>query len=95
MGEIFETMMLVCFGVSWPFNIAKSYRSRTARGQSIGFQTLVIIGYISGITGKILTGKVSYVVAVYLLDLLMVSIDLVLTIRNTRLDRLADEAAGK
>ena len=95
MGEIFETMMLVCFGVSWPFNIAKSYRSRTARGKSIGFQTLVIIGYISGITGKILTGKVSYVVAVYLLDLLMVSIDLVLTIRNTRLDRLADEAAGK
>ncbi|MDY3281774.1 hypothetical protein [Dysosmobacter sp.] len=95
MGEIFETMMLVCFGVSWPFNIAKSYRSRTARGKSIGFQTLVIIGYICGITGKILTGKVSYVVAVYLLDLLMVSIDLALTIRNKKLDRLADQAAGK
>ena len=95
MGEIFETMMLVCFGVSWPFNIAKSYRSRTARGKSIGFQTLVIIGYISGITGKILTGNVSYVVAVYLLDLVMVSIDLALTLRNKRLDRLADEAAGK
>lgn len=95
MGEIFETMMLVCFGVSWPFNIAKSYRSRTARGKSIGFQTLVIIGYICGITGKILTGKVSYVVAVYLLDLAMVSVDLALTIRNRRLDRLADEAAGK
>ena len=95
MGEIFETMMLVCFGVSWPFNIAKSYRSRTARGKSIGFETLVIIGYICGITGKILTGKVSYVVAVYLLDLAMVSVDLALTIRNRRLDRLADEAAGK
>ena len=95
MGEIFETMMLVCFGVSWPFNIAKSVRSRTARGKSIGFQTLVIIGYICGITGKILTGKVSYVVAVYLLDLVMVSIDLALTLRNKRLDRLADEAAGK
>ena len=95
MGEIFETRMLVCFGVSWPFNIAKSYRSRTARGKSIGFQTLVIIGYICGITGKILTGKVSYVVAVYLLDLAMVSVGLALTIRNRRLDRLADEAAGK
>ena len=95
MGEIFETMMLVCFGVSWPFNIAKSYRSRTARGKSSGFQTLVIIGYICGITGKILTGNVSYVVAVYLLDLVMVSIDLALTLRNKRLDRLADEAAGK
>ena len=95
MGEIFETMMLVCFGVSWPFNIAKSYRSRTARGKSIGFQVLVIIGYISGLTGKFLSGNVTYVVAVYLLDLAMVSIDLVLTIRNKRLDRLADEAAGK
>ena len=95
MGEIFETMMLVCFGVSWPFNIAKSYRSRTARGKSIGFQTLVIIGYICGITGKIITGNVTYVVAVYLLDLFMVSVDLALILRNKRLDRLADEAAGK
>ena len=95
MAQVFETIMLVCFGVSWPFNIAKSYRSRTARGKSIGFQVLVIIGYISGLTGKFLSGNVTYVVAVYLLDLAMVSIDLALTIRNKRLDRLADEAAGK
>lgn len=31
MAHLFETIMLVCFGVSWPFNIYKSLRSRTAR----------------------------------------------------------------
>ena len=93
MGEIFETMMLVCFGVSWPFNIAKSYRSRTARGKSIGFQTLVIIGYICGVIGKFISGQFTYVLAVYFLDILMVSIDLALTIRNHKLDLAAAEKA--
>ena len=32
MAQVFETLMLICFGVSWPFNISKSLRSRTAKG---------------------------------------------------------------
>ena len=28
--HVLEAGMLVCFGISWPFNIAKSIRSRTA-----------------------------------------------------------------
>ena len=35
MALVFETIMLLCFGASWPFNIAKSLRSRTAKGKSI------------------------------------------------------------
>ena len=89
MGGLFETGMLLCFGASWPFNIAKSYRSRTAGGKSIGFQLLVIIGYLLGITGKIITHNVNYVVAVYILDLAMVAVDLALTIRNKKLDLLS------
>lgn len=89
MGGLFETGMLLCFGASWPFNIAKSYRSRTAGGKSIGFQLLVIIGYLLGISGKIITHNVNYVVAVYILDLAMVAVDLALTIRNKKLDQLS------
>ena len=54
--------MLVCFGISWPFNIAKSIRSRTAKGKSVAFELLIIAGYLCGLIGKIILGNLSYVV---------------------------------
>lgn len=95
MAHVFETIMLICFGLSWPFNIAKSLRSRTARGKSIQFEILVIVGYLCGLTGKFISNDLSYVVAVYVLDLLMVSVDLVLTFRNLRLDHMAEREEQK
>lgn len=91
MGQAFEAMMLLCFGASWPFNIIKSLRSRTARGKSVIYELLVFVGYLFGLTSKFISGHITYVVAVYVLDLIMVSTDLTLTFRNRRLDRLADE----
>lgn len=55
MGSVFEVGMLLCFGASWPFNIVKSYRSRTAGGKSIGFELLIMVGYLCGIAGKLIT----------------------------------------
>ena len=43
-----EIAMLVLFGLSWPFNIAKSYKSRTTKGKSLIFEICVIIGYLFG-----------------------------------------------
>ena len=40
MAQVFEVIMLVCFGLSWPFNIAKSLRSRTAKGKSLWFEEI-------------------------------------------------------
>lgn len=90
MAQVFEVLMLICFGLSWPFNIVKSYRSRTARGKSLLFEVCIIVGYACGLAGKFIGGSVTYVVAVYILDILMVSTDLVLTIRNRILDRIED-----
>ena len=87
MEQVFETIMLLCFGASWPFNIAKSLRSRTAKGKSIYFEICIIAGYICGVIGKFIGGNITYVIAVYLLDICMVSIDLALTLHNRRLDR--------
>lgn len=92
MVHILESGMLVCFGLSWPFNIAKSIRSRTAKGKSVIFEILVIIGYLFGLVGKFITGDISYVVAFYIADILMVSTDLILTLRNRRLDREREKA---
>ena len=83
--------MLVCFGISWPFNIAKSLRSRTAKGKSVAFELLIIAGYLCGLIGKFILGNLSYVVFFYIADSLMVAADLVLTLRNRRLDRERDK----
>ena len=82
--------MLICFGLSWPFNIAKSLRSRTAKGKSVAFEVLIITGYLCGLVGKFILGDLSYVVLLYIADILMVATDLVLTLRNRRLDRERD-----
>jgi bacteriorhodopsin len=89
MGQLFEALMVISFGVSWPANIIKSYRARTARGKSILFLTLVLIGYACGIAAKILSGAVNYVFVFYLLNFLMVSADICLYFRNRALDRPA------
>ena len=53
-----------------------------------------VVGYLFGIAGKFIGGNITYVLAVYILDILMVSTDIVLTCRNRRLDRLAAEREG-
>ena len=84
--RVFESIMLVCFGLSWPFNIAKSIRSKTAKGKSIPFEICIIIGYLCGLIGKFLAHDMSYVMVFYIADILMVATDLILTIRNRRRD---------
>jgi len=82
-----ETVMLVCFGMSWPLSIIKSYRARTAKGTSVLFHIFILIGYISGITAKILSDKINYVLAFYIINAVMVFINILLYIRNKKLDR--------
>lgn len=87
MSGIFETVMLVCFGLSWPLNVIKAYKARTAKGTSLPFILLIITGYIAGITAKLISGQVNYVLVVYLLNLAIVSLNVMVYIRNVALDR--------
>ncbi|MBD9225967.1 MAG: hypothetical protein EGQ48_01835 [Clostridiales bacterium] len=91
-SEIFEAGMLLCFGCSWPMNITKSIRARTAKGKSLAFELFVLVGYIFGITGKCISGSINWVFAIYILDLLMVATDILLTLRNRRLDKRKEAA---
>lgn len=88
--RIWELIMLVCFGVSWPFNLMKSIRTRSAKGKSPLFLFAIWIGYIAGIVNKILYSR-DYVMWVYALNFLMVSADIVLYFRNRRLDAERDK----
>lgn len=87
MGSIFETIMLVCFGLSWPLNVIKAYKAKTAKGTSLPFILLIIIGYIAGITAKLVTNQINYVLIVYLINLAIVSANVVVYFRNVALDK--------
>ena len=77
-GRIFEAVMMVCFGVSWPLSILRTYRVKNPAGKSIAFLWLIIAGYLSGIVSKIVGGNVDWVIGLYALNAIMVGIDLTL-----------------
>ena len=85
-AEMLEAVMVVCFGISWPLSIWKSYQARTAKGKSLIFMLFIEIGYIAGIASKLTAGKLTYVFVFYVLNFVMVSIDILLYFRNRRLD---------
>ena len=96
MSEILEIIMIVSFGASWPMNVMKSYKARTAKGKSLGFLCLVVFGYIAGIASKLMNEAYMaqfaskwYVLFFYVLNFLMVGTDLILYFRNKKLDALA------
>lgn len=87
MGSILETIMLVCFGFSWPLNVIKAYKAKTAKGTSLPFILLIITGYIAGISAKLLSHQINYVLAAYLINLAIVSLNVVVYFRNLSLDK--------
>ena len=86
-----EIMMLIIFGCSWPANLHKSLTSKTTLGKSLVFEVLVVIGYLCGITAKIIifnkTGEMQASFWFYLLDIVLVSTDIVLYFRNLKIDK--------
>ncbi len=92
--EICEMGMLIAFGCSWPFNIAKSLREKTTAGKSILFEVFIEIGYILGIIGKIWDGEfVSVPTPFYFVDAIMVAVDMMLYYRNWKLDQARSRCA--
>ena len=86
MGSILETVMLICFGFSWPLNVIKAYKAKTAKGTSLPFILLIITGYIAGIAAKVITGQINYVLIAYIVNLAIVSLNIVIYFRNVSLD---------
>jgi hypothetical protein len=75
--SIFEVIMLLCFGISWPVSIAKTIRTKEVRGKSPVFLIIICLGYVSGIIHKVLYSP-DWVVYLYGVNLLLVTADCVL-----------------
>ena len=86
--SVFEIGMLVSFGLGWPISIIKSWRSRQTGGKSIGFLFVVLLGYISGTLHKLFY-NLDFVIILYIINGVMVAIDIALFFRNRRLERKA------
>jgi len=83
-AQIFEALMLVSFGVSWPVAIAKTLRAQKVHGKSLGFLYLVLVGYICGIIAKLIAAKggwPNWVTPFYALNGLFVVTEIVLYYR--------------
>ncbi|MBN1291883.1 MAG: hypothetical protein JXB48_08590 [Candidatus Latescibacteria bacterium] len=84
-ATIFEGIMIFCFGVSWPAAVLKTFRTKNVDGISILFLWFIFIGYVSGILFKIsaalYNGYMNPVIVLYIINLIMVGIELVLYYR--------------
>ena len=98
LASVMETLMVICFGLSWPLNITKAWKARTAKGTSVLFYFFIWIGYIFAMIGK---GRLIalnapqpwyvtvkwYVMFFYVLNTLMVSGGIAIYFRNRALDK--------
>lgn len=76
MGGILETAMLICFGCSWPINLVKNYKCRSAKGMSLPFILLLIVGYVAGICAKFIIGVNVHNAYVLVVSLLICTISM-------------------
>lgn len=90
MVELMESVMLICFGISWPISVYKSATSKSTKGKSVVFIIAILIGYIAGISGKILSGNINYVLAIYIFNFIIVSVDLMLYFINKKREKNAN-----
>ena len=93
--ELMEAITILCFGLSWPISIRKSFVSKTAKGKSVFFEVFLLIGYGFGIFRKILqlsllgsSGVIFFLgFFFYVLNFMEISLDIGLYFRNCKYDR--------
>jgi hypothetical protein len=78
--NIFEAIMLTCFGAAWPFSIWRIWKTKAAWGKSLWFLIIILTGYACGVVHKVLN-SLDYVIILYIMNSILVSIDIALTLK--------------
>lgn len=86
MASLLETIMLICFGMSWPMNAYKAYKARTAASTSLTFILLILFGYFCGVGAKLISGTINYVLVMYFINICTVMLNLIMYFRNKAID---------
>ena len=88
-AQLFEAVMLICFGLGWPVAILKTLRTRRTEGKSLGFLWLIFFGYLAGIVAKCARAHaageaIEWVIWLYAANILLVAADIALYLRYSR-----------
>jgi hypothetical protein len=75
--SLLELAMIVSFGVAWPINIYKTITTKGKLTKSLLFSSIIMLGYIFGITHKIIY-SFDWVIVAYIINLIMVLADTLL-----------------
>lgn len=89
LANVLETMMIICFGISWPMSIVRSVRSRSTQGKSLLFMCFILFGYFCGVASKLISHTYNLAFWFYFPNIIMVSTDIILYFRNKALEKAA------
>lgn len=89
MSNALEAAMLICFGLSWPISVYKNIKAHSAKNMSFRFNLLIIIGYLAGILAKCYIHAYNYVLVVYMVNLTIVSLNMIVYFNNKKYDEMA------
>ncbi|MDD4082626.1 MAG: hypothetical protein PHD05_04535 [Sphaerochaetaceae bacterium] len=90
-ANLLETIMLICFGLSWPLSIYRSITSRSTKGKSLLFMIFIIVGYLCGLVSKIISHNYNLAYYFYYPNIIMVTTDVFLYFRNKRIETQVEE----
>ena len=99
-AKVLEATMLILFGISWPFNLMKSIRSKSTKGKSLLFLILIDLGYVAGITSKFFSKTFVWetdwwIFAIYVTNFLFVTADLMMYFINKKRENATVNCAGQ
>ena len=89
LANVLETMMIICFGISWPMSIVRSVRSRSTQGKSLLFMCFILFGYFCGVASKLISHTYNLAFWFYFPNVIMVCTDIGLYFRNKKLESAA------
>lgn len=83
-AQVFEAVMLVCFGFSWPLDIINTLRVKQSSGKSMVFMSLIVTGYVAGVAAKFIHSSISgrplpAVTLLYGVNIVLVAADMFVT----------------
>jgi hypothetical protein len=78
--DIFQVVMLICFGAAWPFSICRMLKTKKSHGKSVPFLIVLLVGYVSGVLFQYF-GERNVIILLYIANALMVTADFLLTLK--------------
>ena len=87
MSELFKFLWYCALEYLGQYRFINQLNQRLQKGKSLLFIFMIWIGYVFGIVSKVLSGSINYVLFFYVLNITIVSIDIIVFFRNSKLDR--------